>query len=158
MAPLTPEWSVTTRSARGTAGVARRLGRVIAPGTVIALVGDLGAGKTTFVRALAEGLEVLDLGAVVSPTYALMNVYPGARCELVHVDLYRLDEPDTARALGIEEQLHRPDAVAVVEWADRLPQLFPATAAWITLTSLGGSTRRIDVRGLARPPSGRGRP
>lgn len=149
MAGLAPDWAVLSRSVRGTQNLARRLGQVLAPGTVLGLVGELGAGKTTLVKGLAEGLGVTE--AVVSPTFALMNIYPGARCPLVHIDFYRLDGPDSARALGLEEQVAGPDAVVAIEWADKLPELLGEDCVWIHLEWAGPRARRIAVRGVGKP-------
>ncbi len=143
-------FSVTTRSARSTEALARRLAAGLAPGSVIALDGELGAGKTAFVRGLAAGLGV-GPGQVTSPTYALVHEYPGERATLVHVDLYRLSTEEDARALGIEEQLARTDAVIAIEWAERLPGLVPQSAIRVRLESIGPSARRITVQGMAEP-------
>jgi len=92
-------------------------GRAAKPGLVIALTGDLGAGKTALVRGLARGLGCAD--RVHSPTFTLVNQYGGGRLPLCHLDLYRLDTPEQIRAAGLEEYL-QPDGVAVIEWAERL--------------------------------------
>ena len=142
-----------SRSLRGTRGLARSIGAQLRsrPGCVVAFVGELGSGKTTFVRAMAEGFGVVEPREVVSPTYALMNVHPGDALDLVHIDFYRLDDADHVVSLGLEEQLGRDDAVVAVEWADKLPQLLPANAAWITLEWRGPQARCITVRGIDKP-------
>ncbi len=144
-------WSTTTRSHLGTLRLAEALGRSLAPGQVVALAGDLGAGKTTFVQGLARGLGVFDLSQVLSPTYALVNEYPGAPATLVHIDFYRLESAEAGRALGLDEVMARPDVVVAIEWADRLPQLVPPKAAWVHLSWQGPRARRIEVTGLTRP-------
>jgi tRNA threonylcarbamoyladenosine biosynthesis protein TsaE len=143
-------FSVVTRSVRATESLARKIGTQLAPGNVLTLDGELGAGKTAFVRGLAAGLGV-GPGQVTSPTYALVHEYPGERATLVHLDLYRLATEEDARALGIEEQLARTDAVVAIEWAERLPGLVARAAVRVRLESTGGSTRKITVEGLARP-------
>lgn len=132
-------------SAAETRAAAREFGGQLAPGTVLALVGELGAGKTTFVQGLAEGLDVLHPEDVVSPTYALMHVYD-ARCPLVHMDLYRVDDVAMLAALGLEEQLTRTDAIVVVEWGDKHPGWFPDRTVWVTLRDEGSDRRTIEVR------------
>ncbi|HET6346997.1 MAG TPA: tRNA (adenosine(37)-N6)-threonylcarbamoyltransferase complex ATPase subunit type 1 TsaE, partial [Myxococcota bacterium] len=129
-------WSGETRSLRTTRKLARTLARHLGVGKVLGLVGELGAGKTSFVQGLAEGAGVHDLGQVLSPTYTLVNEYPAAMGLLVHIDFYRLKDEESARALGVDEHLGRPDALTVVEWADHLPDLMPPDAAWGRLTRL----------------------
>jgi tRNA threonylcarbamoyladenosine biosynthesis protein TsaE len=94
-----------------------RLGRAATRGLVIALSGDLGAGKTQFVRGLARGLDIT--GRVHSPTFTLVNEYGGGRLKLFHLDLYRLETREQILSAGIAEFLS-PDGVAVIEWAERL--------------------------------------
>ena len=91
-------------------------GRAAQSGLVIGLCGDLGAGKTQFVKGLARGLEITR--RVHSPTFALVNIYPGGRLTLFHLDLYRLDAKAQILAAGLEEYLE-PAGVAVIEWAER---------------------------------------
>jgi tRNA threonylcarbamoyladenosine biosynthesis protein TsaE len=103
-----------------TAALGERFGRAAAPGLVIGLVGDLGAGKTQFVRGLARGLGIE--ARVHSPTFALVNIYTGGRLTLFHLDLYRLDTREQIAAAGLEQYL-RPAGVTVVEWAERWDDL-----------------------------------
>jgi tRNA threonylcarbamoyladenosine biosynthesis protein TsaE len=100
-----------------TEALGERLGRVAPRGLVIALGGELGAGKTQFVRGLARGLGIVS--RVHSPTFTLVNEYGGGRLTLFHLDLYRLETPEQIWSAGIEEYLS-PDGVAVIEWAERL--------------------------------------
>ena len=91
-------------------------GREANSGLVIALSGDLGAGKTHLTKGIARGLGVTD--RVHSPTFAIINLYPSGRLPLFHLDLYRLDTPDQIIAAGLEEYFH-PKGVSVIEWAER---------------------------------------
>ena len=91
-------------------------GHSIPYGLVIALSGDLGAGKTQLVKGLARGLGITT--RVQSPTFALVNSYPGGRLPLFHLDLYRLETPQLIVAAGLEEYLH-PEGISVIEWAER---------------------------------------
>lgn len=106
-----------SHSPADTESLGERFGRVAQRGLVIALSGDLGAGKTQFVRGLARGLGIA--GRVHSPTFTLVNEYGGGRLKLFHLDLYRLEMAEQILSAGIEEYLS-PDGVAVVEWAERL--------------------------------------
>jgi tRNA threonylcarbamoyladenosine biosynthesis protein TsaE len=94
----------------------REWGRSAPPGLVIALCGDLGAGKTQLVKGLAVGLGIQS--RILSPTFALVNVHAGGRLPLFHLDLYRLDTPEQVLAAGLEEYLY-PKGVTVIEWAER---------------------------------------
>jgi len=106
-----------SRSPDQTRRIGARLGALLRSGDVLALSGDLGAGKTQLVRGLARGLGVTT--RVHSPTFTLVNEYSGGRLKLFHLDLYRLETPDQIHSAGIEEFL-QPDGVAVIEWAERL--------------------------------------
>ena len=100
-----------------TEAIGEKIGRAAERGIVLALSGDLGAGKTQFVKGLARGLRVT--ARVHSPTFTLVNEYGGGRLKLFHLDLYRLETPAQILSAGIEEFLS-PDGVAVIEWAERL--------------------------------------
>ncbi len=103
-----------------TEALGEKFGRAAQRGFVFALSGDLGAGKTQFVRGLARGLGIP--ARVHSPTFTLVNEYGGGRLKLFHLDLYRLETPAQILSAGIEEFL-QPDGVAVVEWAERIYDL-----------------------------------
>jgi tRNA threonylcarbamoyladenosine biosynthesis protein TsaE len=122
-----------------TRAIAARLARDMSPGAVVLLSGDLGAGKTAFVRGLAEGLG-LDAGDVTSPTFTLVHEYRGGRLPLIHVDLYRLDAADLAE-IGLDDDLAASGVVAV-EWPERLTRATPG-AIRIRIEDTGGDTREI---------------
>jgi tRNA threonylcarbamoyladenosine biosynthesis protein TsaE len=105
-----------SHSPADTAALGERWGRAAQSGLVIGLSGDLGAGKTQFVKGLACGLGIA--ARVQSPTYVLVNIYTGGRLTLFHLDLYRLDTPEQIAAAGLEEYL-QPAGVTVIEWAER---------------------------------------
>lgn len=121
--------TVVTRAAAATDRLARRLAELLAPGDVVLLAGDLGAGKTTFARGLAAGLGVRE--PVVSPTFTLARVYAG-RLEMVHADVYRLDTRAELADLGLDE-IAGPDAVVVVEWGDVVRDAFAPDRLEVTL-------------------------
>jgi len=108
---------IETQSPEETQKVAEELGRRLKPGEVVLLFGELGAGKTTFVQGLARGLGVSEDYYIQSPTFALINEYPG-RIPLFHIDLYRL-EPEDVYDLGLEELASQ--GILVIEWSERLP-------------------------------------
>jgi tRNA threonylcarbamoyladenosine biosynthesis protein TsaE len=109
--------TITTYSETETTDVGRKLASTLEPGTVVLLIGDLGAGKTALVRGLAEGLGIAP-EEVSSPTFTLMQEYRGGRVPLIHVDLYRLNDPREIDDLGLEEL--GLDSVLAIEWAEKL--------------------------------------
>jgi tRNA threonylcarbamoyladenosine biosynthesis protein TsaE len=128
-----------------TESLGERWGREAQPGLVIALSGDLGAGKTQLVKGLARGLGVT--ARVHSPTFTLVNEYGGGRLPLFHLDLYRLETPEQIHGAGIEEFL-QPDGVAVIEWAERMEdggwRMEDGKARRVMITVVGETERRID--------------
>lgn len=131
-----------TQTAEETRALAARLAARLRPGDILLLEGALGAGKTTFVQGLAEGLGVR--APVTSPTFTLLQEYPGAQGPLLHFDLYRLDRPEEVVDLGFEESLER-GGVVVVEWAERLGWLTPPEHLRICMEREEGERRRIAL-------------
>lgn len=123
-----------------------RLAAHIAPGVVIALEGNLGAGKTTFTRGLARALGVPE-GMVTSPTYLLQQDYPTDRGYLIHhFDVYRLEDPDQFEALGVGETFDS-GGVSLVEWADKAEESLPAGTWWIKIRhSSDGLSRTAELQ------------
>jgi tRNA threonylcarbamoyladenosine biosynthesis protein TsaE len=111
--------TITTQSEEETLEAARELGATLSTGDVVLLFGDLGAGKTAFVRGLAEGLGA-ERDDVTSPTFTLVQEYRGGRLPLIHADLYRLNDPREIDELGLDEIA--AGGVLAIEWADKLPQ------------------------------------
>ena len=116
-------WERRTESPEQTESLAERLGRLLQPGDVIALVGELGSGKTLFSQGLARGLEVPETFYITSPTFAIINEYPG-RIPFYHLDLNRVDSAAEFSELGIKEILYGQGIVAI-EWAERLGENLP---------------------------------
>jgi len=112
------KYQITTHSVDATKTLGKNIGRWITSGTVLALYGDLGSGKTSFVQGLAKGLEVPDHYYITSPSYTLINEYPG-RFRLFHVDLYRISDIMELEDIGFYEILDG-NAVVAIEWADRI--------------------------------------
>jgi tRNA threonylcarbamoyladenosine biosynthesis protein TsaE len=131
-----------SHSAVETEALGEQLGRAAQRGWVIALRGDLGAGKTQFVKGLARGLQIS--GRVHSPTFTLVNEYSGGRLKLFHLDLYRLETRDQVLSAGIQEFL-QPDGVSVIEWAERWfgePMEFGRQKVWRVSIEIAGDTER----------------
>lgn len=145
----TKAYSGTTRSAAETRRLGRTLGAHAQPGDLITLRGDLGAGKTTFVQGLAEGLGVA--GSVVSPSFTLLHEHAG-QVPLYHLDLYRLGPADLAD-LGIEEVLGA-QAVVAVEWSERLPPSLVREALEVELGFVEGEDESRHFTLRARGPRG----
>jgi tRNA threonylcarbamoyladenosine biosynthesis protein TsaE len=121
----------------------RRLGALLFPGAVVALVGQLGAGKTHLTRAVAEGLGVKNPAAVNSPTFVLIQEYP-ARLPVYHFDAYRLSGPREFAELGVDEYF-RGDGVCLVEWADKVAPTLPAEHLRIEIEIVSESARRFAL-------------
>lgn len=134
--------TVTSPELMADAGAA--LGRVVAAGDAVALVGELGAGKTVFVQGLARGLGVPDSTPVTSPTFTLVNEYRGGRLPLFHVDLYRLEREEELEDIGLDD-LYRGDAVVAVEWFDRFPGAAPRDYLEVRIAGVSETARRLEI-------------
>ena len=124
-----------------TRAIAAALAKDLAAGSVLQLSGDLGAGKTAFVRGLAEGLGI-NTDEVTSPTFTLVHEYRGGRLPLIHVDLYRLDRADLDE-IGLDEDLAAAGIVAI-EWAERLTRRIPSAVS-VKIVDQGNDLRSIEI-------------
>lgn len=122
--------SFILRSLTDTQQIAERFIYALPEGGTLALSGDLGSGKTTFVQALGRSLGINE--AMPSPTFTLSNEYRLAKSMLIHADLYRLDTPEAIQHIGLTDYFNQPHTYLAVEWADRLPKLFPDGTLWLT--------------------------
>ena len=120
-----------------------KLAKLLRPGTVLAYLGDLGAGKTAFTRGLARGLGCRE--TVTSPTYTIVNEYLGGRLPLFHFDMYRLGSADDLWDIGWEDYLER-GGVCAVEWSENVADAME-NAVTVNLEKLGENTRRITIEG-----------
>ena len=120
----------------------RQLASELRPGNILALTGELGAGKTCLVKGIAAGLGIAQ--DVTSPTFTLIHEYRGGRLPLYHVDLYRLDTIADAVGIGIEEYLPS-DGVTVIEWAEKIEPLLPPGTTRVRLALINDTSRRIEV-------------
>lgn len=134
-------------SAEETKKIAFNLAKEIKSG-IIALTGDLGAGKTTFTQGFTQGLGIKD--RIISPTFVLIRQHkiPKTRRMLFHIDLYRLDNPDHVRNLGIEELLQTKDDIVLIEWAEKIESLLPKNTTKISIKIKGENSREIFLSGF----------
>lgn len=132
---------INIQSEDETGAFGRRLGEAAQPGDLIALTGDLGAGKTTLVKAIAEGLGIA-CGRVSSPTFALLAEHPHGRVPLYHLDVYRLTDPAQLYDLGFDDYLRRADGLIVIEWAERVATELPDERLGIIIDLGGGEHDR----------------
>jgi len=131
-----------TESDEETRNFGKKWASTLKPGAILALVGELGSGKTCFVQGLARGLEIPETIPVASPTFVLIHEYPGGKFPLYHFDFYRLGKEEETVTLNLEEYWEGP-GISVVEWADRFPKLFPKKTQWIYFKFLGENEREI---------------
>lgn len=133
--------TVISKSARQTVNWGHRLGKLVQVGAIIGLVGEVGAGKTCFVRGFAEGIGVGKDAWVRSPTFTLINEYSG-RVPVYHIDLYRAASPEEQAGLNLREYLYG-DGVSLVEWFEYLPAEEVDEYLEVTLTHLGSAAREL---------------
>jgi tRNA threonylcarbamoyladenosine biosynthesis protein TsaE len=133
-----------TRNEEETIQLGREIAAWLPKRAVVLLIGNLGAGKTTLAKGIVSGLGAARPEDVTSPTFTLIHEY-GAR--VYHVDLYRLDRPEEVARLGLEEIFDR-DAVVLIEWGERFPQLMPVDRIEIRLEAGSADERRIELTGI----------
>ena len=132
-----------THSPEETQEVGVRIGCQLRPGDVVALIGDLGVGKTCLTQGIARGAGVYQDQTVNSPSYILVNEYAG-KIPVYHIDLYRLERLEDIVALGLEDYLEG-DGICVIEWADRMGELLPEHCIQVSITGEDEFTRAIEV-------------
>jgi tRNA threonylcarbamoyladenosine biosynthesis protein TsaE len=140
-------FAFTANNEHDTARLGAAIAQAISPGTTIALIGTLGAGKTRLVQAVAEALGIAPQ-IVTSPTFVLVNEYTSGRLPVYHFDTYRLKDDDEFLELGPDEYFDSP-GVVFVEWADRVASLLPADRIEITIEVTGPTSRHIAVAGTS---------
>jgi tRNA threonylcarbamoyladenosine biosynthesis protein TsaE len=137
------EYHITTYSVDETRELGETIGASVAAGTILALYGDLGSGKTSFVQGLARGLGVPDDYYITSPSYTLINEYPG-RFHLFHVDLYRIKNSVDIEDIGLYEILD-DDGVVAIEWADRMGKDLPPNHVRVQFEIIDDKARKISI-------------
>jgi len=137
-----------TSSAEETVRVGHQVARLLAPPKFVILRGDLGAGKTTLVKGIAEELDAADADEVTSPTFTLIHEYEGTHdgqpVRLYHLDFYRIENERQLETLGIDE-LCGLDSIVLVEWGEKFPSVVNRSNGEIVMTSTGGDSRKITL-------------
>ena len=133
-----------THSAEETTELGRRLAAELKPGSIVLLRGELGAGKTTMVKGIAEGFHAADAGDVTSPTFTLIHEYRGPDVTLYHIDLYRIDTPRELDTLALDD-LMTENAILLIEWGEKFERFARERDVEIVLEHADGDERRIVV-------------
>lgn len=137
-----------TSSAEETINAGREIAKLLAPPKFIILRGDLGAGKTTLVKGVAEALDAADADEVTSPTFTLIHEYEGTRnnqpVKLYHIDLYRIESERQLETLGLDEVCGL-DCISLVEWGEKFPSVVKRSNGEIVMTCTGGDSRKITM-------------
>ena len=143
--PVSPlSYQITSFSLDETQAIGQKIGEIVVTGTLITLYGNLGSGKTSFVQGLARGLGVPAEYYITSPTYTLINDYPG-RCNLYHVDLYRIDGIDETEDIGLYEIMDG-DGITAIEWADRIEKDLPSDRVSLEFETTSDDSRIITLK------------
>jgi len=134
-----------TKSSSETIRIGKSIGSLLLPGDVVALVGELGTGKTHLIKGLAAGVGMEKSSYISSPSFTLINEYPG-RVPFYHIDLFRLETEKESEELGLEEYFGS-SGITAIEWADKIPSLLPKEILWIHIHYTGEHTRSIEILG-----------
>jgi tRNA threonylcarbamoyladenosine biosynthesis protein TsaE len=141
-------YEFTTKSGADTIEVGRKLVKILKPPQLLLLRGELGTGKTTLVKGIAQALDAAEPDEVTSPTFTLVHEYDGTRegkpIKLFHLDVYRLEGERQLETLGLEELL-TPDSLVLVEWGDKFKSIRKRATGEIVITAEGGDSRKITV-------------
>jgi len=145
----TRSWEFTTTSGADTIEAGRKLAALLKPPQLLVLRGDLGTGKTTLVKGIAESLDAAERDEVTSPTFTLIHEYLGAMdgrpVKLYHIDVYRLEGERQMETLGLDELLTE-DALVLVEWGEKFKSIRKRATGEIAIEAAGGDSRKITVR------------
>lgn len=139
---------IESHGAAQTRKLGRLIGQSLKPGSLVALSGELGSGKTQFIKGLARGLGVDRSYHVSSPSFVLINEYPG-RIPLYHLDLYRLSEGKDLEEMGLEEYFYG-DGVTAIEWAEKATLFLPPQHIWINIQWTGPNSRKFIIKAVGK--------
>jgi len=139
---------IQTHRASETVRIGKSIGSRLLPGDVVALVGELGAGKTQFIKGLAAGVGIGKPAYISSPSFKLINEYPG-KITLYHIDLFRLEGEKEAEELGLEDYF-QGRGITAIEWADKISSLLPEEILWIEIHYTGENTRSLEISGKGK--------
>jgi len=132
----------STNSAQETRALGQRLADQLAPGDVVLLFGDMGAGKSEFARGVARGLDIM--GPVPSPSFTILNAYPEARIALYHFDWYRVTDVSELYESGLDEIIG--EGITLIEWPERAPELWPQSCLHVTVRAISDTQREITLQ------------
>jgi len=139
-----------TRSAEETLALGRKLAAQLSPPRMVVLRGELGAGKTTLVKGIVEGLAAARREDVASPTFTLVHEYRGPRGAVYHIDLYRVDTPRELETVGVDDLIDE-HSLLLIEWGDKFERFLRECDLEIRMERAGENERRIEVRGRFKP-------
>lgn len=135
--------TLISNSAEETESFGRQVAETVKPGSMLALTGELGSGKTEFVKGVVAGIGAST--TATSPTFTLIHEYPGGRLPVYHFDFFRIENQQAAERLGLDEYFFG-DGVSIVEWADKFPDLIPKNARWISFETRSETQRAITTK------------
>jgi tRNA threonylcarbamoyladenosine biosynthesis protein TsaE len=139
---------IQTRSASETVRIGKTIGNRLLLGDVVALVGELGAGKTQFIKGLAAGVGIENSAYISSPSFTLIHEYPG-EIPFYHIDLFRLGREQEAEELGLEDYF-QGRGITAIEWADKIPCLLPKELLFICIAYIDKNTRSLEITGKGK--------
>jgi len=140
--------AIRTRSASETARIGKTIGSRLLPGDVVALLGELGAGKTQFIKGLAAGMGIENTAYISSPSFTLIHEYPG-EIPFYHIDLFRLGREQEAEELGLEDYF-QGGGITAVEWADKIPSLLPKELLFVSIAYIDKNVRSLEISGKGK--------
>ena len=139
---------VITKSAQETKDLGKKIATDLKGGETLALTGDLGSGKTTFIQGFAEGLGIKN--RIISPTFILMRKYSDSKLNFYHIDFYRLENnlENEVKNLGIDDTWGKENNIVAIEWAEKIKDLLPKGTIQLSFENMGEENRKIAIEGL----------